>query len=130
MLLRNISTYLSLIVMMTLISCAHYPDVRPGKKEHKVVAYHESETESYQYAMAQAKDFCDDVYDGKRPIITAEQTKFTGEDREGYEKARLVKGVAGSLGAFGTGKIQKAGQVVGSADIGKPYETTILFECK
>lgn len=116
--------------LMTLVACAHYPDVRPGASEHKVVAAHESEPESYQYAMSQAKDFCDDVHNGKRPIISNEETKFTGEDRDAYEKARLIKGIAGSVSNFTGGALQKTGRAVGAADIGKPYQTTLIFKCQ
>lgn len=118
-------------VLTICAACAHYPDVRPGASEHKVTVSHKTEGEAFQYAMRQARDYCDDAQNKKTPTVISEQKKYTGSmDEKTYKNTQTVKGVASALAAFGSPKTQRQGQMIDSVDLGKPYQVTLVFNCK
>ena len=122
---------IALVSFALLSACAHYPDVRPGAKEHKVTVAHETETDAFKDAMNQARDFCDDVHNKKSPQVISEDKKYTGSmDEKAYKDAQLVKGVASTLAQFGSTKTQQTGSIIGGVDLGKPYQVTLVFTCK
>ena len=124
-----------IILALSLISfsysCAHYPDVRPGEVEHRVVVSAEDEQSGFKNAMGQASDYCDDAQNNKKSVIVKETKKYTGSmDEETYKNTKtasnLIGGVANVLGGK---KEKKTGKSISNIDLGKPYEVTLVFKC-
>ena len=128
-------------VTLFLVSCAHYPDVRPSSDgPHKVVLQMERKNEGFKEAFSQAKDFCDDVYE-KRAVHIKDQSKYVGTmDEAEYNRYKTASEVIGAVGGaaavFGGKNERKAGAVGavggGIADnaLGKAYEFTLWFKCE
>jgi len=123
------------------VGCVHYPDVRPGDKDiHQAIIKTERKGEGFREAFAQAKDFCEDVYQN-RPTKISETSKYTGTmDESTYNQAKTAAKVVGGIGAaaavFGGKNETKAGVVAGSggaiadSSLGRDYEYTLTFRCK
>ena len=121
---------IALASLALLSACAHYPDVRPGAKEHKVTVAHETEVDAFKDAMSQARDFCDDVHNKKSPQVISEDLKYTGSmDEKTYKDARLVKGVANTIAQLSSSQTQQTGPIIGGVNLGKPYQLTLVFSC-
>ncbi len=114
------------------VSCAHYPDVRPGEKSNRVVVSEESEEAAFHNAMGQAKDYCDDAQNKKKPVIVKEEKKYVGAmDEDTYKKTKTVTLITGSIASVVGGKKEReSGAAVRDVDMGKPYEVTLQFKCK
>ena len=114
------------------IGCAHYPDVRPGEEEHKVVVSEDTEAAGFKNAMNQAKDYCSDAHGDKKPVVVKEDKKYTGSmDEETYKTTKTASKVAGGLASMlGGDRVSKAGDSASNLDLGKPYQITLVFKCK
>lgn len=128
--MKNIFLMFAIAGLFT--SCAHYPDVRPGEKTNRVAVMGEDESAGYRNAMNQAKDYCDDARNGKKPIIVKENKEYKGSmDEDTYKTSKTTSKIVGGLaGVMGGKSERKAGRAVSGVDMGKPYEVTLIFKCK
>ena len=129
-----------LMVALLSISCAHYPDVRPGEKANEVIIRTERKDQGFQEAFSQAKDYCDDVLK-KHPIKISEKSTYIGTMDEGTYNAaktasKVLEGVGSTAAVFGGKNESKAGVAGGFggavADdaLGSDYEYRLVFKCK
>ena len=120
------------VVSVLSFACAHYPDVRPGEKEHKVLVYGEDEQKGFKNAMSQAEDYCDDVEKKKGVIVLKEDKKYVGSMEEStYKSAKTASKIAGGLaGIMGGEKESRSGRSLSNIDMGKPYEISMTFKCR
>ena len=115
--------FFNLIVLFGFfVSCAHYPDVRPGTDHHTVMVHEKNEKAAFRSAMGQAKDYCDDAEDGKRPIVISEKKMNKGSI------SKIVDGV-GKLFDGGEDHAKSLNSLAGM-NTDKPYEVVLVFKCK
>ncbi len=129
-----------LVLLVTLVSCAHHRDVRPAASGvHSVTILGEDKVVPAREALKQANHYCEEA--GKRAAIVKESTKFVGSgSEESYNRAKgiskAVKGVGGAAYVFGGKKEQDAGILAGiggqAADsyLGNGYQVNMTFKCQ
>ena len=133
--------YLVSAVLLSLVACAHYPDVRPGASgEHSVSLAGDDDDELARQAISQAKDYCKDVHK-KSVAIVSEDKKYIGDmDEKSYKGAKRAAGAAKAIGSAGAvfggererraGGVVGLGGVVGDVALGAGYRVTMKFKCK
>ncbi len=124
-----------------IVACQHYPDVHPmANGIHKVSFLTERKTEGYRNAIAQAHDYCKDVY-RMSAVQVSESSEYVGTMDEGiYNGAKTASEVVGAIGVagavFGGKRESEAGGVgavgggVADAALGKGYQYTLEFKCQ
>ncbi len=129
------------LVAIVMVSCAHYPDVRPATDGVHTVSFGtEGKNEGFQAAFSQAKDYCDDVLK-KRPAVISESSEYVGSMDEGtYNAAKTASKVVGAVGAAGAilggknerqaGGVAAVGGGIASGAIGQGYKYTLKFRCE
>ncbi|MCB9229754.1 MAG: hypothetical protein H6618_09095, partial [Deltaproteobacteria bacterium] len=116
------------LIILATISCAHYPDVRPGESEHKVIVFAEDEGKGFKNAINQANDFCDDAMNEKKAVIISEKKEYKGSmDESSYKKSKMTTEILGSITSLGD---QYKGASIRNINLGKPYEITLIFRCR
>jgi hypothetical protein len=130
---------ISLLFLVTLVSCAHHKDVRPSASgEHTVRVSGEEKVTISRQALDQANHYCEEAK--KRAAIVKENVKFIGSGtEEGYRNAKgiskAVKAVGGAAFVFGgkresdAGALGTIGGQAADAYLGNGYEVTMIFKC-
>ncbi|MEY4630916.1 MAG: hypothetical protein RIQ81_1036 [Pseudomonadota bacterium] len=133
--------YAAIAAILALVSCAHYPDVRPGASgQHSVSLAGDDEDELSRQAIRQARDYCKDVHE-KSAAIVSEDKKYIGDmDETSYKTAKRAAGAAKALGSAGAvfggeqerraGGVVGLGGVIGDVAIGEGYRVTMKFKCQ
>lgn len=139
--MNNSFTLLLFTVSFAVISCAHYPDVRPsGSGLYTVSFLTERKGEGFRQGFAQAKDYCDDVH-SKRAVHVSEKSKYVGSMNEKkynrYKTASKVTSAIGGAGVVFGGKKQKEmggvaaiGGGIADGALGAGYRYTMKFRCR
>lgn len=132
--------YVLVISVISLVSCAHHKDVRPGTEGvHRVAVVAENKEQGAQECIEQANHFCKEQ--NKYAAFINEDAKYTGSMDEGtYNKAKTASKVAEAAGGaawvFGNKNASNAGGIVGLgggiADnaLGKGYTVEMKFKCQ
>ena len=106
------------VLVLILVSCAHYPDVRPGAEGvHKVSVVAQSKVEGSRKTLPQAQSFCDDKF-GKTAAIVKESSQYTGDMKEKDYKVATRVGKLGKQLGLDTDEI-----------IGNGYTVEMTFKC-
>lgn len=125
---------------LSLSSCAHHRDVRPGPEGVNHVVIHTDDTDAGERdAISQANDYCDQWK--KQAVILQEGSKYTGSmDESNYRTAKTASKVAQAVGGagyvFGGKNERTAGGIVGVgggiADqaLGNGYTVDMKFKCQ
>ncbi len=124
---------------ITLASCAHHKDVRPGADGvHRVVIQTTGDESEKREAIDQANHFCKERK--QYAAFVTEEQKYTGQmDEKSYQNTKVVSKVLKTVGSgayvFGGSKESNAGgigvlagQAAGSA-IGQGYTVDMKFKC-
>lgn len=127
---------------LTLASCAHYPDVRPGVDGvHKVVVSDADKTNAVQGALRQAKSYCEDKK--QSAAFLKEKVEYTGSmDESTYlalgkmSKAASAVGVVMGASSTTANQTKKSGVVTTSGVMANEvvadkaaYTCMMAFKC-
>lgn len=133
---------LFLSVLVLTVSCAHFPDVRPGANGvHKVVVAGTDKKEVVQSSLKQAKSYCEDKK--LSAAFVAEKVEYTGSMDESThtmlgKATRAVTAMGGIMGASSTSGSQAkdSGVVITSGAAANSiftdenaYTSTMTFKC-
>ncbi len=125
---------------ITLASCAHHKDVRPGADGiHRVIIQTTGDESEKRNVIDQANHFCKEQ--NQYAAFVTEEQKYTGQmDEKSYQNTKVVSKVLKTVGSgayvFGGSKESNAGgiggvlagQAAGSA-IGEGYTVDMQFKC-
>ncbi len=122
------------------ISCAHYPDVRPGANGiHRVVIPTSDTDAGSREAIEQANDYCGTMK--KSAAFIDEKQAYTGSMKEeDYKKGKQITKVAKVIGGTtyvlggknesNAGGIVGLGAIAGDAALGNGYKVEMKFKCQ
>lgn len=130
----------TVLALGLLVSCAHYPDVRPGENGiHRVVILSETKEAGSREAMSQAESYCESKK--LSPVYLDEKSKYIGSmSEDDYNKTKTIGKVASAVGStayvFGGKKESNAGGIVAlggvaaNAATGNGYSFEMKFKCQ
>ena len=129
----------AIAAVITLTSCAHHKDVRPGADGvHRVIIQTTGDESEKREAIDQANHFCKEQ--NKYAAFVTEEQKYTGQmDEKSYQNTKVASKVLKTVGSgayvFGGSKEKNAGGIgvlagqAADSAIGQGYTVDMKFKC-
>ena len=134
-------SFVSSFAFLTLVSCAHHRDVRPGADGINRVVLRGPDREPIERsAISQANHFCDQTK--KTPAFVTETSKYTGSGDEANHKmmrraSEAVTAGGGMVAVFGGNNERNAGRMASGAGVvggimtdQEAYTVDMAFKCQ
>lgn len=116
------------VLLLTLFSCGHHRDVRPGVNGvHRVVVASDDKTQGSQEALRQARHYCKET--DRDAAIVKEEAKYSGSMNENtYNTMKMLSRGTQHVNTGTKSRPSSLGSILNQA-LGDGYTVEMTFKC-